>query len=406
VATGGAATGGAATGGAATGGAATGGAASGGTTCQVSESCDGIDNDCDGKVDLSDGLALSGTNRVDSDLHSDISVAWSPTTSKFVVTGVKDKSLYFGTLSATGTLSWNSSPFNALGSSSDGYSRASIAWAPAWSNFGIVFHTAGYPGVYKGYIVIMSPSGELITEFSPVDSVRQPAVVARATGDLMLTHSTGGSLPPTVITRIDQGAGYRSGTNIDEVATRSRIATAGDLSAIVYQVQNTNTIDWVRANASIIVPAGYPQQLATGGQAPDIATTHSGSNYAIAWATAAGFSFQLMKATDGSTVCGPLSVSFGNGALDVNDGVALASTQYGNLVLATDSAFGAGEAKVFRISDACTLIDSAPVASNAGTISAPVVSVGGGYAALSWTEWTSEDGYLTYTRVMRDSLCN
>jgi hypothetical protein len=113
-----------------------------------------------------------------------------------------------------------------------------------------------------------------------------------------------------------------------------------------------------------------------------------------------------MKAADGSTVCGPLSVAVGNGALDVNDGLAIAATQYGNLVFFVDSAFGASEAKLFRISDSCTLIDSAAVRSTSGSMSDPVVAVGGGYAALSWTDWTEDDGYLSYTRVMRDGLCN
>jgi hypothetical protein len=75
----------------------------------ANELCDGVDSDCDGKVDVDDGLPLSGAEitiveQASTDVQAP-SITWASASKKFGVVWRNDTHIWFGLLDASGTLS-------------------------------------------------------------------------------------------------------------------------------------------------------------------------------------------------------------------------------------------------------------------------------------------------------------
>src|SRR5690606_37403307 len=188
-------------------------------------------------------------------------------------------------------------------------------------------------------------------------------------------------------------SGYVAGPTHSDLGTNPRISTSGQPSGIVYVLNNSQIVRFVRADASLNFSSTV--ELSTEGLGPDIATTSKG--YAVAWSTRSGFSFRIIG-TNGSSICGPTNVSFGNGVLDDEDGVAVESTAYGTVVLAADEG---GSLRLYRFDDKCVLMDEKEVVSSSAV--SPGIAVGGAKVAIAWVDKGSS--VRGYVRVLNEGLC-
>lgn len=265
-----------------------------------------------------------------------------------------------------------------------------ILWVPTRSAFAFAY-AAGGRGTYSGSYVydltdVGVPSGGY-----PIGDY--PSFGLRGSGDVLIVHSNSDGM------RVSRyyGSGLDAGTLLSEGSLYQRIAVSGSQSAVIYRNSSTETIRWVTVTSLV---EGTAIHLDLTGQYPDIAAVLPG--FAVAWAVAAGVRFQILT-TAGAQLCAA-NVSFGNGALDYGDAVAIASTEYGTLVLATDS--GGTEARLFRLDNSCNLLDSAAVSSVSEATSVPAIAVGGGYVALAWQKYHATSPADSYVRILGERLCN
>lgn len=349
------------------------------------EICDGVDNDCDGNVDLKDGLSLSGTAAMQA-YHSQIDLAWSPNEKRFAMlaTGVN-----FGTLNpTTGATSWNSTTVTEL--FNEYHIHPQLVWNPSRDTFVITFVSSGRAGVDQVWVFDMTTQGVSSNQYF-FTGTGTPSLAVREAGDMLLAYSDGSAAyiaRHSVSNLIDV-------EDVQSKAVGLRVAAAGDQSAIVFGEDPPGAVTLVRLNAAII--AGTPVQLSSAGHHPDITAVTNG--YGITWANASGFDYQVVNSSTGATVCGPTHVAFGDGELNSGDGVAIAASQYGTLVLASD--VNAKRLELVRFDSACRIVDEAPVHDAATAPSSPAIAVGGGFVAMSWSE--ASDGYV---RIVGERLCN
>jgi len=103
------------------------------------EVCDGLDNDCNGKADLADGLALGGTTKVIDPTASRFpAIAWAPEKSVFGIAFYSNDNagVYFQTLNSAGTIVTPTTLVDSPGvplNNDIGWAWGGEAFGAAWS---------------------------------------------------------------------------------------------------------------------------------------------------------------------------------------------------------------------------------------------------------------------------------
>jgi hypothetical protein len=375
------------------------------------EVCNGIDDDCDEAIDLADGLAVGGTTRgLTAGRRADVAFNTEDGDFRFVAEGGTDGAVSFGVVNAVNLFpTVNLDPHSA--SLPDTLPRI----VPLGNQFGII-HTLpsrGGPAAFQEYFLRVGADGALLgTTLLGSTGGSDGGLAVRSASEVWVTalgRITDGVVESLEVGRVDTAGAYTAGASPpSEDLGQPRIATVGDLSAVIWQLGGTfnfetappAAIRFARLNANLVLQ-GTVTQLEAAGAHPDIATV--GSNYFVAWAVGPGLRFQRMN-TSGAVACSGAS-TFGDGILDPRDAVAVENTANGIVVLATD--FGGGSVGVFVYDEACREVQQALIPATASSPSprnpvTPNVASGGGNTLFTWTEGFQPSQF----RLTTDRICN
>jgi hypothetical protein len=376
------------------------------------EVCNGIDDDCDGRIDASDGLAVGGvTLELAGRPSADVAFAASEGNYRFVAERGDTGGIAFGILSGG-----NVFPIASIDPASDQVPNEVPRIVASGNEFGVVHTRASRAG----------PSGFLAT-FSRVDAdgvvlgttrlgasggydgglaVRPNGVWVSALGRNVFDPDQRELLE---LGQVNAMATYTAATTRpEEDMGAPRVAVNGDSSAAVWQRGDTfnsfspppDAIRWVRFNNNLAIQGGV-QQLDTTGAHPDITSVSAG--YFLAWAVSAGIRYQIND-TSGAVVCSGAS-EFGNGLLDSQDAVAVEDTPQGIVVLATD--FGSGDVGIRVYDEDCSERQSGLIPASAGSPSPrqpthPNIAHGDDTVLFAWTEGQLDSQF----RLTSSLICN
>lgn len=375
------------------------------------EVCNGVDDDCDGLVDLADGLGVGGTTRNLTGLpFADVAFNAADGDFRFVTERGTDGAIRLGIVNAGNLFpSANVDPHSAS------IPNARPRIVASGNEFGIV-HTlpsrAG-PLSFQGYFVRVNASGAVLGSTLLGSTGGSDGSLAARSSGLWITalgRAAGAVAAGALeVGRVDATDAYTAGANQpNEDLGQPRVAVVGNSSAVIWQVGGSFNSDFAppaairfaRFNANLALQGSVSQLDATGAH-PDI--TSVGGSYFMAWAVATGVRFQRTN-TDGSVACSGAS-AFGDGSLDPHDAVAVESTARGSVVLATD--YGGGNVGVFVYDDACRELQRALIPASSSSPSprnphTPNIASGGGSTLFAWTE--GFEG--SYFRLTTDLICN
>lgn len=373
------------------------------------EVCNGVDDDCDGLVDLADGLAVGGTTRaLTGRRFADVAFNAGDGDFRFVSEGGTDGAVSFGVVTANNLFpSANVDPHSAT------VPNARPRIVPFGNQFGII-HTLpsrGGPPAFQEYFLRVDASGTVLAStLLGSTGGSDGGLAVRGASGLWITAM--GRITNAVealeVGRVDGAGAYTPGASPVENLGQPRLATVGDLSAVIWQVGGTfnfesappAAIRFARLSANLALQ-GTVTQLEAVGAHPDITTV--GNSYFMAWAVGPGLFFQRMN-TNGTVACSGAS-AFGDGTLDPQDAVAVENTARGSVVLATD--FGGGSVGVFVYDEACRelqrgLIPASPGSPSPRNPQTPNLASGGGNTLFTWTEGRQTSQF----RFTSDRICN
>lgn len=358
----------------------------------ATELCDGIDNDCDKKIDLSDGLTLVGAIKNVSTPRQNVSIASAGDgTFGLVGTSPTDAGLFYGTISASGVGTFYT---GAIFTPPSDYAwlDTHLAWGSAPGQWGVVYTTNGRGGLTNNAGVMAFTS--CCWEGFPAPSGSRGDITARGQGDLLLVSATVGNL--NLATR--SSSGTTPLTNSLAVtgswdSYNPRVAASGTSAGVIWQTLTPRALNW-----NLVSPTlgfGATEQLSTTASYADISAISAG--YGIAWIEGAGFRFAIKKA-NGSTQCTSSVVPFGT--VPSNQRIAVGDSAIGTVVVATSPDSNA--IHLYRFDNACKVMDDANVNTTASAPTEPRVVRGGSHLVVYWTEGASSGRY----RFLSDLVCH
>ena len=358
----------------------------------ATEICDAVDNDCNGKVDLSDGLSLVGSIKDADPSYNQLAVAPISSDGTFgvVATSSSTGGLFYGSISASGVGSFQTYYIFDPASTTT-YLEPHLAWGSGLGQWGVVYTTNGYGGMsfYGGTMSFNSTSWQSVT----VPNGSKGTITARGAGDLLIASNTSGNL--NLATLVPAGSTPQTGSLAVSASWDSnyvpRVAANGSNSAVIWQTSSPKALNWSLISSTL--QFGATESLSTAAYYADVAAISAG--YGLAWIEGAGFRFMIKNAS-GTSVCTSSVIPFGTVASGQQ--VAVGDTAYGTLVVVTSP--DSNVIHLYRFSNACKVIDDTNVSSTASAPTEPRIAVGGGNEVVFWME------AIAHYRFLSDLLCH
>ncbi|HVY26076.1 MAG TPA: putative metal-binding motif-containing protein [Polyangiaceae bacterium] len=290
----------------------------------ATEACDGIDNDCDNKIDLADGLAVSGTTTevgTAANTRSQIDIAWAAEKSLYGIAYEDDtaatKGIYFTAMSQAGAV--QTAAVNA-GTTSDGYALHLI-WGT--DNFGLTWFNSNGNVEFR----TVASNGALgVVRHIINGAMAKPQVGRIGTGNWGVSYIDYGTGFGLVGAKTVTAAGV-IGTHHDVTTTNSNfsyLVGTGSTFATVTELADSSAQAKVFDNTF-----GAPGDVVVAGSTPIMGRGPNG--FAIAVQKGAGKQPQFYSYDDGGNAsCGP--VNFGDTSFAPTDAIGTAD---GYLVVAS-----------------------------------------------------------------------
>ena len=348
----------------------------------ATEVCDGVDNDCNGKSDVADGLTLSGKTEVLWSNAKSSSIAYSPT-----------ENVYGVALSRATEAGGNDPPYNTVLHVLDLKGKATLmpipvtkitsgytgATAIAWggSEFGVAygdesndikFRRVGADGVLHPQVDVDSLNGNVLVSLSA-------ARIAAGNWGIVWQeafqsfHAARGR----TVNAVDITSGQFS---FGDGGVRAKIAASEHAFGVAYgQASPTGSSFWLD-NRSASFSSQKVQQVIPGSSDGTIASQGSGSGFGLAWLDGANVVFRSFSDA-GTPGCGPVTV-LANGFVPRD----MVSTPRGFLMVS-----GATKIEALEVSNTCVF--GQRLAVDADTAYNIHIAGGAQGFALAWDDGSS-----------------
>jgi hypothetical protein len=351
----------------------------------ATELCDGIDNDCDKKIDLSDGLPLVGAIKNLSGFNH----AWVAAVNdgSFGMVGIANSigGLTYGSISSSGVSSLNSTALFSP-QSTTAYLDPHVVWSTGVGNFGVSYATNGIGGLngYAGQMAFTSCCWADLTSPGKGD------VTARGQGDFLFVGAT------------FQNLGFRTGGTTSPLTNNvavtgswdsydPQVAASGNNAGVIWQFSSPKQLNWATLSASLAM--GTTETLSTTALYADLDPIAAG--YGLAWIEGVGFRFAIKKAS-GATQCTSSTIPFSN--VPANQQLAVSDSAYGNVVVATSP--DNNVIHLYRFDNNCKQMDDIDVSTTSTAPTEPRISHGGSHVVVYWTDMSGG-----HYRFLSDQLC-
>lgn len=330
--------------------------------------------DCDDTDDAINPDAIRFTSDIEAIPNRlQMAVAWNPVGFEFGLLGNSSlNGIYFTSITTGGDIASATDSIIATNSTTS-YFSARINWFHDASAYGTI-HSSGNQGGPAATFVYLEPNGDFIDAIGYPQSMNADIDV-RGNGDMLVAITDPGALH---VGDIPAGMPYTPRDDLTLEANLPRIATNGDLAAVAWTERDTTNVKWARVSADLMF--SNVGDLSIEGLYPDVVA--AGADYAIGWVEGQHLAFQIVR-SNGTTVCGPTTIRFGDGTLDPADGIALVATANGTLVFGVDHA---GTVAIFRLNGECVVVGQNGVHEAASSPSMPNLAVGAGTVLLVWDE--------------------